>query len=190
MITVVMPSYLGDYPGAASNREAKLRRAINSFVAQGFGRLVVVADGCQKTIDIVSEYKDNFSIVGILIDKQPMFSGVPRQVGINFAATPWICYLDSDDEFGPNHLRAIRDNLDDSVDWLYYNDILVDKHRECSVAFTRIGTSCIVHKKNTPAVWPTGYGHDWKFILQLGQNYKKITGAEYIVKHVPNVIDN
>jgi glycosyltransferase involved in cell wall biosynthesis len=188
MITVVMPSFLGPYPGAASNREAKLRRAINSFLIQGIGRLVIVADGCQKTIDIVNEYK-NFSVVGILIDKQPTFSGVPRQLGINFAASKWICYLDSDDEFGPNHLRNICNNLDDSVDWLYYNDILIDTYRDCIPAFTRIGTSCIVHKKNTSAVWPTGYGHDWGFILQLGTNFKKIDGAEYIVNHIPNVVD-
>jgi glycosyltransferase involved in cell wall biosynthesis len=189
VITVVMPSYLGDYPGAAANRDVKLRRAINSFLNQGIGKLIVVADGCQQTIDIVREFKHE-SISSILVEKQPIFSGYPRQVGINFATTDWICYLDSDDEFLPGHLKAICDNIDDNVDWFYYNDILVNQYRDCIPAFTRIGTSCIVHKKDTSARWPTGYGHDWGFITQLGNRFKKIEGPGYVVHHIPGVVDN
>lgn len=46
-----------------------------------------------------------------------------------------------------------------------------------------------MHRKDTKAIWPTGYNHDWGFIQQLGDNYKKIEGAGYIVNHVPNRID-
>jgi len=189
MITVIMPSFLGYYPGCATNRDVKLRRAINSFLLQGIGKLIVVSDGCQQTIDIVNEFKHE-SISCLLVKKQPIFSGYPRQMGINFATTDWICYLDSDDEFLPGHLKTICDNIDDTVDWLYYDDILINKPRDCIPAFTRIGTSCIAHKRSTNAKWPTGYGHDWGFITQLGTNYKKITGAGYVVHHVPGVVDN
>jgi glycosyltransferase involved in cell wall biosynthesis len=188
MITVVMASYLGEYRWSASDREAKFRRALDSFLVQGIGKLVVVADGCQRTIDIINEYNGP-SIMGILVEKQPLFSGVIRQIGISFATTDWICYLDTDDEFAPGHLHTICQNLDNNIDWFYYDDILHDQIRPCSVAFTHIGTSCIVHKKNTPAIWPTGYGHDWGFIQQLGNNYKKISGAGYIVHHIPGVLD-
>jgi len=187
-ITVIMPSFLGEYKGAASNREEKLRRAIRSFLAQGIGQLIIIADGCQKTVDIVGEF-NHPSVTCHLIDKQPLFSGMLRQIGIGIATTEWVCYLDSDDEFAPGHLKTICDNLDNAVDWFYYDDILIDKHRDCMLALGRIGTSCIVHKQNTKAVWPSGYAHDWGFIQQLGPNYKKITGAGYIVKHIPGQVD-
>jgi len=78
MITVVMPSYLGEYRGAATNREEKLRRAIRSFLAQNIGHLIIIADGCQKTVDIASEF-NHPSISCHLIDKQPLFSGMLGQ---------------------------------------------------------------------------------------------------------------
>ena len=55
-ITVIMPSYLGEYPTAASNREVKFRRAVESFLIQELGKLIIIADGCQKTLEIAAEY--------------------------------------------------------------------------------------------------------------------------------------
>lgn len=187
MISVIMASYLGTYSGAASNREQKLHRAINSFLAQNIGELIVVSDGCEKTIEIVQNYP---SVKLVKLTKQPTFSGNVRQAGINVASYDWICYLDSDDEFAPNHLQTLIDNIDDNYDWFYYDDIVGNDRRISAVSICRIGTSTICHKKNLPAVWPTGYGHDWYFITQLGANYKKIDHAGYIVHHVPGKLDN
>ena len=188
MISVIMASYLGDYPGAASNREAKLERAIASFLKQNIGELIIIADGCEKTVDIVKTYP-NSNIKLIEIDKQPLFSGKVRQVGIEHASYNWICYLDSDDEFAEGHLQTLLNGIDSTHEWYYWDDTLVNTKRSCAVAMCRIGTSCIMHRKDTKAIWPTGYNHDWGFIQQLGSNYKKIEGAGYIVNHVPNRID-
>lgn len=188
MISVIMPSYLGHYPNAASNRDMKLRRAIESFLIQGIGELIIVADGCQQTLEIAAEF-NNESIRSIIIPKQSLMSGKVRQAGIAIANFDWICYLDSDDEFGPNHLTALSHAIDDSFDWFYWDDILDTKPRDCCIAPCRIGTSCIMHKKSTAAVWPDGYNHDWSFITKLGDNHKKILGAQYIVKHVPGSLD-
>lgn len=190
MISVIMASYLGHYPGAASNREDKFRRAINSFLAQGIGELVIVADGCDKTVEIVqSEYSQHENIRVFKLEKQALFSGKIRNFGIEQAKYDWICYLDSDDEFGSNHLTTILDNAAPGV-WLYWNDCVNDTERNVNVAMCSIGTSAIAHEKTTSAKWPDGYGHDWRFITQLGPTYKKILGTKYIVRHIPGKVDS
>jgi glycosyltransferase involved in cell wall biosynthesis len=183
MISVVMPSFLGDYPRAASNREQKLPRAIESFLAQEIGELIVVADGCQKTVEIASKYPVNT----IFTDKQPCFSGTPRNIGIQNAQYDYIAYLDNDDVFGQGHLQAIADNLD--TDWLYWDDYVDGEVRPVRLEISHIGTSAIAHKKSLDCKWGDGYGHDWEFIQQL-KNYpsKRIT-TNYQVMHIPGMID-
>ena len=178
-----MPSYLGDYPNCATNREEKLPRAIESFLAQEIGELVVVADGCNKTAEIASKYP----VTIISIDKQPFFSGVPRNTGIQAAKYNYIAYLDNDDMFGANHLKRIADNLD--ADWLYWNDYVNGKVRPVSLEFGHIGTSAIAHKKDLNCKWGDGYGHDWEFIQQLKNYFSKQITTNYQVMHIPNVID-
>jgi glycosyltransferase involved in cell wall biosynthesis len=183
MISVVMPSYLGDYPTAASNREQKLPRAIESFLAQEIGQLIVVADGCHKTVEIASKYPVNT----IFTDKQPHFSGNTRNIGIQSAQYDYIAYLDNDDVFGKGHLKAIADNAD--TDWLYWDDYVDGEVRPVWFEIGHIGTSAIAHKKSLDCKWGDGYGHDWQFIQQL-KNYpsKRIT-ANYQVMHIPGIID-
>jgi glycosyltransferase involved in cell wall biosynthesis len=189
MISVVMASFLGEYPGAASGREDKFRRAVDSFIKQEMGELVVVSDGCEITAKIIMDEYPQDNIVLVMLPKQPLFAGAVRQYGIQAATYDWICYLDSDDEFGDGHLQTITSNVDNQHDWMFYDDYVGEQRRNCLVAPCRIGTSCIVHRKTTPARWPDGYNHDWYFIQQLGQNYKKIDGAKYIVHHIPGKLD-
>jgi glycosyltransferase involved in cell wall biosynthesis len=183
MISVIMPSYLGDYPNCASNREEKLPRAIESFLAQEIGELIVVADGCNKTAEISSKYP----VTIISIDKQPFFSGTPRNTGIQAAKYDYIAYLDNDDVFGDNHLKRIADNLD--TDWLYWNDYVNGKIRPVWLEFGHIGTSAIAHKKELDCQWSDGYGHDWQFIQQLKHYPSKRIIANYQVMHIPHVMD-
>jgi glycosyltransferase involved in cell wall biosynthesis len=188
MISVIMASNLEDYPGAASNREWKFTRAVNSFLNQNLGELIVISDGCDRTSEICRSI--NHPTVKLLeIAKQPLFSGEVRQHGIQSAEFPWICYLDTDDEFLPGHLRAIVDEISDDVDWMYFDDIVNELRRQVEILYCQIGTSSIAHKKNLPVSWPNGYGHDWEFIQKLGPNYKKIWGAGYKVNHMPGVFD-
>lgn len=191
MISVVMASYLGEYVNAATNRPFKLRRAIDSFLNQHVGELIVVSDGCDQTNAIVGDYAQHSNIKLIKLSKQPLFSGAVRQAGIAAAQYEWVCYLDSDDEFAPNHLQTIVNAVqsNNGFDWLYCNDLVGGQVRNNAVALCRIGTSAIVHKKNTSAVWPSGYNHDWGFIQQLGDKYLKLDHAGYIVHHVPNKLD-
>ena len=178
-----MPSYLGNYPTAASNREQKLPRAIESVLNQDIGELIVVADGCHKTVEIASKYP----VITVLIDKQPHFSGNPRNIGIQKAQYDYIAYIDNDDVFGNGHLQAIADNVD--TDWLYWDDYVDGEVRPVWLEIGHIGTSAIAHKKSLDCKWGDGYGHDWEFIQQLKKYASKRITTNYQVMHIPGIID-
>jgi glycosyltransferase involved in cell wall biosynthesis len=57
-ISVIMPCFLGEYEGCASNREQKLIRAIHSFNTQTHEdrELVIVSDGCEDTIRVANQF--------------------------------------------------------------------------------------------------------------------------------------
>lgn len=189
MISVIMASHLGHYPGAATDRERKFIRAVNSFINQNCGELIVVSDGCALTDQLIRSWACP-SIRLISLAKQPLWSGLVRETGCQAAQYPWICYLDTDDEFQPGHLQAIVDEITDDVDWMYFDDIVNEYRRQVVLTYCQIGTSSIAHRKNLPVTWPDGYGHDWQFIQQLGPKYKKIWGTGYKVHHMPGVFDN
>jgi glycosyltransferase involved in cell wall biosynthesis len=219
-ISVIMPSYLSPYSYvtekgfiiySARNQEEKFKRAVNSFLAQTYEdkELIVVSDGCEKTISILAkeydnstkfintpEYSNNINnelIKAVYIDKQPMFSGKVRQVGIENSSlsSKIICYLDTDDFLEVNHLKTIADNFKGK--WVYYNDFIYKDPknpnrfiREVKPEFGSIGTSSIAHLKNIKFKWEDGYNHDWKsikkYLLSLENN--KIIMPEYYVCHV------
>jgi glycosyltransferase involved in cell wall biosynthesis len=201
-ISVIMPSYLGNYNGAASNREYKFERAVNSFLNQEYQdkELIIVSDGCEITKDIVNKKYNNELIKLIKIDKQVLFSGYVRDVGLKIAKGDIITYLDTDDYFGNNlHLYFIyKGFLNPDIDWVYFDDIMrwnnfVYSQREAVLQSGRIGTSNIAHRNIKNISWENldGYGHDWYFINKLIEKYKyqKIGGTSYTVCHIPNVAD-
>ena len=198
-ISVIMPSYLGDYPGASTDRERKFLRAVDSFLDNsGMGDdLVIVSDGCDRTFELIREHEYDLrcNIWILMRDKSPMFSGRPRMEGIEFARKNLmpdvICYLDTDDVFLPDHLdniaRAFEENP--ALDWIYFNDTLMNTKqvRQTSLQYVRIGTSNIAHRSHLPIAWGDGYGHDWKAIESLmPYKHQKFVFATYGVCHCPN----
>jgi len=201
--SVILPSYLGDYTcgehESATNRSFKLRRAINSYLSQTFtdSELIIVSDGCTETNDILREYYHKETMLQrrikvVKLDKQPTFSGVVRQNGLNKSNGKYICYLDSDDIFGPNHLKMLHNNIeeDDNFEWFmtphYYFDGLTFTKKQVKTEAGFIGTSNFCHKSDLPIKWADGYGHDWTTIeTVLNKRYREIEG-EYFVCHVHN----
>lgn len=193
--SVIIPSFLGEYRNAANNRDQKILRAVNSVLNQSFKDLEVnvVADGCQKTIDILSEITDQ-RLSTYLIPKSKAWSGEPRNRGIEEAKGEFIIYLDVDDLYGENHLKNISDQLN-GYDWVWFNDIRYSPRtnewyeNSCDInLISRHGTSNICHKRNLPYKWDyVGYAHDYYFIQKLhnNRNFTKIQNAEYYVMHVP-----
>jgi len=203
-ISVIMASYLGNYPGGASNREIKFKRSVKSFINQTHKdkELIIVSDGCEITNKL---YEENFSDIDniklIKLNKQPFYSGNMRNVAFDISDGDIITYLDSDDAIGKKHLEIIDNQFDiNEYDWVYYDDYMVLNKdftklhiRKVETRWASIGTSSISHKnpknlKNGKYLkWSDGYGHDFLFVFKLnalGLTFKKIENMpQYLVCH-------
>lgn len=201
--SIICPSYLGDYPNAAKDRDRKFVRMINSVMAQTFQdfELIIVSDGCEKTIKICepyfNEYYPKIKLFGI--PKQKIWSGAVRNTGISKAQGDIITYIDTDDIIGENHLKIIDANFD-TCDWAYADHYIWNAHQEKFVPYRtnidvhgQCGTSSISHRRSLNAFWlNNSYSHDFDFIntlKSLSKNYKKMQPTQYKVCHTPNGID-
>ncbi|HWY09829.1 MAG TPA: glycosyltransferase family A protein [Bacteroidia bacterium] len=210
-ISVILPSFLGTYENCAQNLKEKFKRAVNSFLSQDYEdrELIIISDGCDKTIELCSDYMLHPQIKVIKIPKQELFSGVVRNVGIFYATGDFIAYLDADDYLADGHLSAIVNgfNHHTNADWVYFDDCLVYSHhpskkyifskakRDARIEQGSIGTSNIAHRKLYEFSWNDchNYNHDWLFIQKLIEkepNPPKIDGAGYYVCHIPNSFDS
>lgn len=199
--SVIIQSFLGYYEGAATNRDKKLIRAIDSVLKQTFQdfEIIVVADGCEQTYKIVCEaYQDEKQIDCFLIKKMPLWSGQARNFGITKAKGEYVIYLDIDDYYGLDHLQIISDQLA-NYDWVFYPDFVMGKdgkatERSCLINQKfQSNTSNVCHKRSLGVAWyGDGYGKDdWALVTQLLRfpNHSQIKTPEYYVMHIPNKID-
>ena len=201
-----MPSFLGEYQGCATDRERKFERAVQSFLNQSYPnrQLIIISDGCEITNDLVRTKFNHELIKLVSIEKQPTFSGMVRQAGLEAADGDFITYLDADDIYKDNnHLEVIVNGFKQhDCDWLYFNDYVKYFHldhlplAERNVQFNQgeIGTSNIAHKNKKDISWIgcEGYGHDFTFIMNMKNkypNFTKISGTSYTVCHIPNSVD-
>jgi len=194
--SVIMPSYLGAYKHAASNRDTKIVRAIASVLTQKDFELIVIADGCDKTIEIVkANYFGEKRLRLFRIEKTRPFSGFPRNAGIQQARGEYIIYLDIDDVYMDGYLEQLSGVMEDH-DWYWFDDVSFNKltgkfdlHRCDITTQGRCGTSNVCHRLDMGAWWnekPT-YLHDWVFInslKQISSNYKRLEVAGYGICHV------
>ena len=204
--SVIMPSYLGDYKNAAKDRDVKIIRAVNSVLGQTYPdfELIVIADGCEKTVDILSRnFADKEKLRIFMIEKQPMWSGNVRNAGIKVSKNDWIVYLDIDDMFGERHLEKIANGIKEhpGYQWYWFNDLSYnsrakrfDEHGINIDKRGQNGTSNICHRGDIGVYWPAKgtYLHDWIFVNKLkaiSKQYTKIQTPEYQICHVPKLLD-
>lgn len=191
-----------------TNQGQKFIRAVKSFLNQTHidKELIVIADGCQLTIQLYHENFTQYDNIKIIpIPKQPPYSGEMRNVAFNECDGEIVTFLDADDCLGKNHLQIIADQFDTNQwDFIYYNDYMV-LNKEFTKTFTRIveprygsiGTSSIslknpkLLKNGTSIRFSNGYGHDFIFVLKLnalGLKFKKLEkNPSYIVCHYQNM---
>lgn len=114
-ISVIMQSFLGDYPGSRSNPVYKFHRAIESFLMQNYEdkELIIVSDDCDITLE---EYSKEWSQVSSI--KAINGKGIPgrwdanlRNKGLDIANGEWITYLDSDDIILPEKLNNLNKHV-------------------------------------------------------------------------------
>jgi len=107
-ISVIMPSYLGEYPGSRKDPDKKFIRAVESFKAQTLAQkeLIIVSDGCALTNQIYQErWQEDPEIRLIISEKMAVtWPGELREMGRSIAKYDWIRYLDTDDIILPDHL--------------------------------------------------------------------------------------
>lgn len=205
---------MGKYRRSASNRKEKIVRAIKSCLEQSFRdfELIVVADGCDTTVSIVKAnfFNKDDRLRLIKIHKAKMWSGIPRNAGIQSAKGKWIVYLDIDDIFLKDHLKIIKQGMEEKpgYDWYWFNDLSYnlkrgglpvnaegfDEHGVDIEVKGRCGTSNVCHRRDLNAYWSfeSSYLHDWIFINRLkakSKNYVKIPTPQYGICHVPTLLD-
>ena len=205
VISIILPSYLGQYPRAARNREAKLVRAIESVIKQTYTtwELIIISDGCNKTVQIVTDFLKTQppeivgKIHGYQIKKCKAWSGTPRNTGLQYATGVIICYLDSDDTFGNNHLQFIADSIKQN-EWIWFDDKIfrgnVWHDNKCKITHRGdCGTSNIAHLRKLNVRWPDVSGYamdDWNIIKSL-RNFKGEYAGQgfYHTCHIPGKCD-
>ena len=126
-ISVVMQSYLGEYPGSRKQPELKFVRAVHSFLSQKHDdkELIIVSDGCDKTKELYERlYSHDPRIKLCYLARKNMkrmyevekvgdtvvkyYRGMPRRLGCSIAEGDVITYMDSDDIMLPNRLSDLN----------------------------------------------------------------------------------
>lgn len=155
LVSVVMQTYLGDYPGSRADSVKKFRRAVESFLLQDYKNceLIIVSDGCEITHrEYNSLYADVRNIKYVYVDKNGLpnmyyesdgrkfYRGVPRRLGVSAASGDLITYMDSDDYLHPKFLSTIvyYHNLTPEADWMV-NVAWYDHVNILKVPFAQIG---------------------------------------------------
>jgi glycosyltransferase involved in cell wall biosynthesis len=200
--SIVLPSYLKPYKGAAADRANKLLRAINSVIKQTFNdwELIIVADGCDETCQLFTDYVTDERVKLLPIEKQKMFSSEVRNAGIRVAKGEYILYLDSDDIYGIYHLETINNQIN-GFDWVYFFDLIFSRkmdgfiERKCDAgSIGRCGTSNFCHKRSLGELWAgNGYAREdllfARNLIRSSKNFKRIETPYYYVCHIPRKYD-
>ena len=111
MISIIVPIY---------NAESTLPECIESILSQEFGlyEIVLVNDGSTDNSQRICEVykKKNSNIKLINIENKGAYAA--RTIGVKNASGRFITFLDSDDSFKKNSLKAIIEELETDIDIL------------------------------------------------------------------------
>ena len=127
-ISIIMQSYLADYPGSRSNPEYKFIRAVYSIIGQTANNweLVIISDGCTITESLYKKYFSNYrNIIFERINKHAgsdmqekherikyRIPGSPMARGLELASGDWITYFGSDDFLVKNAVSTLTQNIE------------------------------------------------------------------------------
>tara|TARA_A200000159_G_C7324179_1_gene340189 strand:- start:347 stop:1117 length:771 start_codon:yes stop_codon:yes gene_type:complete len=129
-ISIIMQSYLADYPGSRTEPESKFLRAVYSVISQTARNweLVIISDGCTITESLYKKYFSDYSNIiferldrhaGSFMQKDDAsvkyrIPGSPWGRGVELSTGDWITYFGSDDFL----LRGAISTLSSSIELL------------------------------------------------------------------------
>jgi glycosyltransferase involved in cell wall biosynthesis len=105
--SVIMPVY---------NRSSFLNKSILSVLSQDFPdfELICVDDGStDNSIEIIKQFSAKDNRVKLIRHDKNLGRCAARNSGIKAAAARWVCFLDSDDIYLPNHLSHLHRLISD-----------------------------------------------------------------------------
>jgi glycosyltransferase involved in cell wall biosynthesis len=164
LVSVIIPTY---------RRPQLLARAVRSALAQDYPNLevIVVGDACPD-LDAL-RFTDACVRVLNLAHCHGAGGAVPRNYGLMLAAGEIVAYLDDDNEWLPDHVSSIYEQMRAADASFGFSSMQVDGRDLCfaAPAYQRIDTSCVLHRRAliTRCGWwksraTAGYAHDWDFL--------------------------
>lgn len=200
-ISVIMPSYLGEYEGCAPNRQETFIRAVESFNSQKHKdrELIIVSDGCEDTNRITKEKWTPELMMGriklIELARHDLFTGEVRQAGIEAATGDILLSLDTDDWMMPHHLTSIACSYDRYLQWAYndyyiqpYNLPQVNTLYRCDGTLRTLNNGTVSWRKDLGVSYVGADGRldNKEFCSRLLKFdlYKKIYGTGMVVTNV------
>lgn len=142
--SVIIPAY---------NAEKFITRSLNSVLNQTYKdfEIIVVNDGStDKTKEVVGQINDERIKV---INKNNEGVSVARNTGIKNSIGDYICFLDADDEFLPNHLQHLQNLILKYPDWTFFSTAFcMTQIKDSSICIRPQVTHCVQTYKNVVKV--------------------------------------
>jgi glycosyltransferase involved in cell wall biosynthesis len=192
-VTTVVPTY---------RRPASLLRAVRSALAQEVEDhvVIVVDDGGG-----LPELPNDERLVAVSLAHNTALVGLVRNVGIALARSPYLAFLDDDNEWGPQHLTHAVAALEEGADIVYTAlervhpdgtplDVLsrpFDRRRlaeECYIDTNSlvVRNGCGVRFSRQPRSRSTLPKEDWEFVWRLSRRRRTVHVPITTVRYVVN----
>lgn len=120
-ISIIIPLY---------NKQNFIKRAVDSVLNQNFSKfeLIIVNDGStDNSFDVISNIVDHRIKI---INKTNGGVSSARNQGIYEASYEWICFLDADDYWLPNHLEEIIFLIENYSEAKIYSTLIQEKSKK------------------------------------------------------------
>ncbi|WKN44445.1 glycosyltransferase family 2 protein [Tunicatimonas pelagia] len=133
LFSIIIPTY---------NRANTLPRAIKSVLAQTYGNfeLIIVDDGSTDDTEAVVKNIEDDRIR--YFKKENEERNIARNFGINHAQGDYVCFLDSDDYYYPNHLAAAQKLIvTRKVEIIHLGYEVIDEHEKIIATHNNIPTN-------------------------------------------------
>lgn len=182
LFSVIVPVY---------NRADLIGESISSVLAQENGdfELILVDDGStDRSVEIIREWMSRDARIRLEVLPHNQGRCAARNKGLELATAPWICYLDSDDLYYPNHLstlhalilahpdisafatdQSINGKLKEYGSSRFTADSLLLELRDF-IRYNPISPNQLCHSSDLQQRWPErriDLSEDWLFVRQL-----------------------